>query len=299
MRNRIILFSTALIVLLILSACANTPGKSVQIYYETQTAEAGSNTTGGEQSSSSQDRSVSLAESIDGPTVTPIVLSVVKKGSEGSMIIREESTADTSEIVYITEVPTASSSGTSGMKDEMKVYSFAPASGSTVLPGEALHLDVTLQNTGTTTWQTSYKIVDYSNNAMAVTKEYNLPNAVAPGGTVLISIYLAAPTTAGSYPENFYIQDAYGVQFGSFDYVLTVGEYSVITPIVTYTPSMTPTYYSADGITATPDSLAWMCVDRERSKLQDCKLFCETYPDTFPVCYYDGERYLTPIPDEQ
>ena len=216
------------------------------------------------------------------------------------MVVREETTEDPSEIQYITEVPTAApAASSSAMKDEMSVYSFAPASGSTVLPGEALHLDATLQNTGTTTWQTSYKIVDYSNNAMAVTKEYNLPNAVAPGGTVLISIYLAAPTTAGSYPENFYIQDAYGVQFGSFDYVLTVGDYSVITPIITYTPSMTPTYYSADGITATPDSLAWMCVDRERSKLQDCKLFCETYPDTFPVCYYDGERYLTPVPDEQ
>ena len=298
MRNKIILLSTALIVLLILSACANTPGQSVKVYYETQTAEADTNVTGGDQSS--QDRSASLAESINGPTVTPIVLSVVKKGSEGSMIVREETTEDPSEIQYITEVPTAApAASSSAMKDEMSVYSFSPASGSTVLPGEALHLDVTLQNTGTTTWQTSYKIVDYSNNAMAVTKEYNLPNAVAPGGTVLISIYLAAPTTAGSYPENFYIQDAYGVQFGSFDYVLTVGDYSVITPIITYTPSMTPTYYSADGITATPDSLAWMCVDRERSKLQDCKAFCENYPDTFPVCYYDGERYLTPVPEEQ
>ena len=297
MRNRIILFSTALIVLLLLSACANTPGQTVKIIYETQTAESSvdAETVG----QISRESNISLAESINGPTVTPIVLSVQKKGSEGSMIVREETTEDTSEIVYITEVPTASSLGTTGMKDEMEVYSFAPASGSTVLPGEALHLDVTLKNTGTTTWQTSYKIVDYSNNAMTVTKEYNLPNAVAPGGTVLISIYLAAPRTAGSYPENFYIQDAYGVQFGSFDYVLTVGEYSVITPIITYTPSMTPTYYSADGITATPDSLAWMCVDRERSKLQDCKLFCETYPDTFPVCYYDGERYLTPVPEEQ
>ena len=297
MRNKIILLAAALIVLLLLSACANTPGQTVKIIYETQTAEVSADTGSAEQTS--QERSVSLADTIDGPTVTPIILSVQKKGSEGSMIVREDTTEDTSEVQYTTAVPTASSSDSSVMKDEMEVYSFAPASGSTVLPGEALHLDVTLKNTGTTTWQTSYKIVDYSNNAMAVTKEYNLPNAVAPGGTVLISIYLAAPTTAGSYPENFYIQDAYGVQFGSFDYVLTVGDYSVITPIITYTPSMTPTYYSADGITATPDSLAWMCIDRERSKLQDCKLFCETYPDTFPVCYYDGERYLTPVPDEQ
>ena len=298
MRNKIILFSTALFVLLILSACANTPGQTVKIIYETQTAESSADTANGGQPT--QERNSGLADSISGPTVTPIVLSVQKKGSEGSMIIRDDAAEDTSEVQYITAVPTASSAESSSvMKDEMSVYSFAPASGTTVLPGEALHMDVTLKNTGTTTWQTSYKIVDYSNNAMAVTKEYNLPMAVAPGGTVLISIYLAAPTTAGSYPENFYIQDAYGVQFGSFDYIVTVGEYSAITPIITYTPSMTPTYYSAEGITATPDTLAWMCIDRERSKLQDCKLFCETYPDTFPVCYYDGERYLTPVPDEQ
>lgn len=295
MRNKTVLFLSALLVLAVLSACTNMPSQSVKYYYETQTAEY--DTVALIERQTDRQQTDSLLNNLDGPTVTPIVLSIEKKGVEGSMIIRNDNATPASEIVYSTAVPTAASGTSSVMKDEMSVYSFAPVSGTTVLPGEALHLDVMLKNTGTTTWQTSYKIVDYSNNAMAITKEYNLPNAVAPGGTVLVSIYLAAPKTVGSYPENFYIQDAYGVKFGTFDYVLTVGDYSAITPIVTYTPSMTPTYYSADGITATPDTLAWMCVDRERSKLQDCLLFCQTYPDTFPVCYYDGERYLTPVPE--
>ena len=57
-------------------------------------------------------------------------------------------------------------------------------------------------------------------------------------------------------------------------------------------------YYSADGITATPDSLAWMCIDPERSKLQDCYSFCVEYSDRdeFRYCFYDGQRYTTPVP---
>ena len=131
---------------------------------------------------------------------------------------------------------------------------------------------------------------------MAVTKEYNLPYPVAPGGTVLISVYLAAPSGQGSYPENFQIQDSYGVVFGKFDYILTVGDYSVASPIPTLTATITPTYYSPDGITATPDSLAWMCIDRERSKLQDCYSFCVEYShrEEFKNCYYDGNLYEAP-----
>ena len=86
--------------------------------------------------------------------------------------------------------------------------------------------------------------------------------------------------------------------FGNFEYVLTVGGFSSITEIPTLTATVTPTYYSAEGITATPDSLAWMCIDPERSKLQDCYQFCVEYSDReeFRYCFYDGNRYTTPIP---
>ena len=184
------------------------------------------------------------------------------------------------------------------MRDEMELVSFNPRNNSTVLPGQSLHLDITLKNTGTTTWQTSYKVTDISASPMAITKEYTLPYPVAPGGTVLISVYMAAPSPLGNYVESFQIKDSYGAVFGQFEYYLTVGDFSVITAIPTLTATITPTYYSPDGITATPDSLAWMCIDPERSKLQDCYSFCVEYShrEEFRFCYYNGDLYLTPVP---
>ena len=185
-----------------------------------------------------------------------------------------------------------------GTKDEMNVSNFNPVNGAVVLPNQALHMDVTLKNIGSTTWQTSHKVIDISSDPMTVLREYNLPYAVAPNGTVMLSIYMTSPAELGTYTANFMIQDAYGANFGEFEYTLTVGGFSSITEIPTLTATVTPTYYSAEGITATPDELRWMCIDPERSKLQDCYSFCVEYShlDAFKYCFYDGVRYTTPVP---
>ncbi len=235
------------------------------------------------------------------PTVTPIVLSIESAGQEGSLIIREVTEQQPAAPVYdyadsvSTPVPTAYSGA---MRDEMEVSFFKPVNGAVVMPNQALHMDVTLKNTGTTTWQETYKIVDISGNPLTVLREYNLPYAVAPEDTVTVSIYMTSPSELGSYTSSFMIQDAYGVKFGEFSYMLTVGSFSSITEIPTLTKTITPTYYSADGITATPDELWWMCTDPERSKLQDCYSFCAEYSDReeFRYCFYDGVRYTTPVP---
>ena len=229
-------------------------------------------------------------------TVTPVVLFVEKKG-ESALIVRDEPVigSEIGGIVYATPAPDVSYGG---LKDEMEVFGFAPVNGAVVLPNQFMHLDVTLRNTGTTTWQTTYKVIDTSANPMTVQQEYYLPYAVAPQGTVVLSIFMTAPQELSSYTESFRIQDTYGAVFGNFDYVLTVGGFSSITEIPTLTATVTPTYYSPEGITATPDSLAWMCIDPERSKLQDCYQFCVEYSDReeFKYCFYDGNRYTTPIP---
>ncbi|MBQ6342903.1 MAG: hypothetical protein IJI41_07270 [Anaerolineaceae bacterium] len=241
-----------------------------------------------------------------GPTVTPIVLGIERRGEEGVVILRTPY-AD-SEPVYsgsgTYEMPSNPSYSSSPivnnavMTDSMELVNYNPVNGAVVLPGQALHLDVTLKNSGTTTWQTNYKIIDISASPMTIQKEYSLPYAVAPGGTAIVSIYMSAPSNMGTYTETFQIQDAYGAVFGRFDYGLTVGDFSYVTAIPTLTATITPTYYSADGITATPDSLAWMCIDPERSKLQDCYSFCVEYSDRdeFRYCFYDGQRYTTPVP---
>ena len=245
-------------------------------------------------------------EPVKGPTVTPIVLGVEKRGKEGAIIERtpyienSESNFDTTVIQNSQNYEPISNPYVmpAAMTDEMELVYYNPANGSFVLPGQSFHLDMTLKNTGTTTWQTNYKIIDISANPMAIQKEANLPYAVAPGGNATLSIYMVAPSSLGNFVENFQIVDSYGVVFGSFDYILSVGDHSYITEIPTLTPSITPTYYSAEGITATPDSLAWMCIDPERSRLQDCYSFCVEYSDRdeFRYCFYDGQRYLTPVP---
>ncbi len=304
----ILLFS----LLLFLTSCKNLPGKETAVSINDTENDAvitditNQQNTDGQIISNPQTSSQAVwTEPQSGePTVTPIVLSVEKRGEAGTIIIRPDTGSndtvnDSYNLQSVSSIPTALPAvPEGGMKDAMEVAGFNPVNGATVLPSEAIHLDVTLRNSGTTTWQTNYKIVDISNIAMAVTKEYNLPYPVAPGGTALISIYLAAPAQQGNYPENFQIQDSYGNVFGRFDYILSVGDYSYVTPIATLTATITPTYYSPDGITATPDSLAWMCIDPERSKLQDCYSFCVEYSnrEEFKYCFYDGVMYQTPQP---
>ncbi len=313
--RKVCLFLLSLFILNICSSCMNLPGKErgeQEGSMGLQRTENNSETLTENLIRNPQNISFSVwEEPAAGPTVTPIILLPEKRGESENMIERPDELYDTESFTYdsqdyegdletqtqVRQAPAAVvSSG--GMKDEMQVVGFNPFSGSVVLPNQALHLDITLKNTGTTTWQTSYKIVDYSNMAMTVQHEFNLPYAVAPGGTALISVYMAAPANMGSYPANFQIQDAYGTVFGTFDYILTVGAFTSVTDIPTMTPSVTPTYDSSSGITATPDSLAWMCIDPERSKLQDCYQFCVEYShrEEFRNCYYNGERYLTPVP---
>lgn len=326
MKNNAILLITAAILItlsLIISSC-NLPKKHNSMDMKSSDMEIQDNTIQNSQSA------VSSAVSIDtdadltinrnpfewngpsqGPTVTPIVLGIEKKGEEG-IIISRDTYPDVSNNNYTPGDNSFSSGNTAPsvnpvqnynaatMSDSMEVVGFNPVSGAVVLPGQALHLDVTLKNTGTTTWQTFYKVVDISQSLLTVQKEYNLPYAVAPGGTAVLSIYMTAPSPLGNYTETFQIQDAYGAVFGKFDYYISVGDFSYITEIPTLTATITPTYYSAEGITATPDSLAWMCIDPERSKRQDCYSFCVEYSHVkdFEFCFYDGQRYTTPIPEK-
>ena len=87
-------------------------------------------------------------------TVTPVVLYIEKKG-ESALIVRDDIPAveyDAGGTVYSTPAPEYSAGG---LKDEMEVYGYAPVNGAVVLPNQFMHLDVTLRNTGTTTWQRS------------------------------------------------------------------------------------------------------------------------------------------------
>lgn len=288
MKKPILLF--CLLLLLGLSACRNLPGR-----------ESSNQVDGGEDSSEElmiinehADQSSEPVSFSSEMTVTPIILPIEKRGTTQAVYLGEADDSFEDEFFEESKQGEAETSAvpSNAMRDEMKVVSFSPYSGTTVLPGEPFHLDVMLSNTGTTVWQTSYKIINYSNISYGVTNTINLPAPVGPNDTTVISIYLTAPSNLGSYNQNFMIQDAYGVKFGYFDYEFTVGDHSLVTAIPTLTATEAGAYWSNEGYTATPDSLVWMCQDPKRSTKTDCKQFCELYVDKYPECYVNGEIYI-------
>ncbi len=86
--------------------------------------------------------------------------------------------------------------------------------GKTFAPGTAFTKTWRLKNVGTCTWSTAYAMVFDSGDKMSGPDLVNLPNAVAPGQTVDLSVNLTAPTAAASYRGYWKLQNAGGARFG-------------------------------------------------------------------------------------
>ncbi len=106
-----------------------------------------------------------------------------------------------------------------------------------------------IKNVGTCTWSTSYSLIFASGDKMGGPDSAALPNSVAPGQTVDLTINLTSPSSAGSYRGYWRFKNASGVPFG----IGTDGTKSwwvdikVTGPIATPTVSPTP-----GGPTSTP-----------------------------------------------
>ncbi|HXF86572.1 MAG TPA: NBR1-Ig-like domain-containing protein [Anaerolineales bacterium] len=81
-------------------------------------------------------------------------------------------------------------------------------------PGEYFWKTWSLQNTGTCTWDSSYKLVFWSGERMGGLDSYAFPTLIAPGETKDVSIYLKAPEAEGTYTGYWQIQSPWGVNFG-------------------------------------------------------------------------------------
>ncbi len=67
---------------------------------------------------------------------------------------------------------------------------------------QSVSVSVTMQNNGTTTWDTTnYKLGSQNpqDNTTWGLNRVNLPSSVAPGGSVTFNFTVTAPSTAGSY----------------------------------------------------------------------------------------------------
>jgi polar amino acid transport system substrate-binding protein len=98
-----------------------------------------------------------------------------------------------------------------------------------------------VQNTGTCGWDTSYRLV-YAHGSSVYSQmsgqPTNVPQAVAPGQTVDISVNLVAPPYPGVYQGIWQMEDGLGVAFGQKIYVgISVPGAPPPTPAPTQTPS--------------------------------------------------------------
>ena len=94
-----------------------------------------------------------------------------------------------------------------------------PPDGTIMKPGEIFTKTWQIKNESTCVWDKTYKVVYWDGNVMGGGYQYNLPEVVAPGGTLNLPLVLTAPLDEGEYTGKWVLQTPKGVNFG-------VGQYS-------------------------------------------------------------------------
>ena len=83
-----------------------------------------------------------------------------------------------------------------------------------VKPGETFKKTWRLKNSGSGTWNSNFKIVFISGDAMGGPASKVIGQSIAPGQTIDISVDLTAPATPKIYQGNWMLQTDGGVNFG-------------------------------------------------------------------------------------
>lgn len=132
-----------------------------------------------------------------------------------------------------------------------------------IAPGAGFVKTWALENTGTCTWSTSYKLAFLSGSQMGGAAKA-LSASVAPSQQVNISVSLTSPTTAGTYTGYWRLVDDTGTGFGGSVTVVIVVSSSLTstptgtlatstsTPVATKTPTSAAPTATSPAATATP-----------------------------------------------
>jgi len=113
-----------------------------------------------------------------------------------------------------TNAPTLASAPSDPNCIKATLISEDPPDGVLLQPGEYFWKTWTLQNTGTCTWDSSYKLLYWSGELMGGLISYPLPEPVSPDEQKNISIYLQAPATEGTFAGYWRIQTPWNSNFG-------------------------------------------------------------------------------------
>jgi hypothetical protein len=98
-----------------------------------------------------------------------------------------------------------------------------PVDGANIQAGGKFTVVVTLMNTGTTTWNTSYYIMHTDGPAMGAATKSNMPYDVPPNMSVQLTIEFTAPTETGKVKSDWMIVNPNDVGFAIFWF-----EYNII-----------------------------------------------------------------------
>lgn len=100
--------------------------------------------------------------------------------------------------------------------NQVQFVSESPLDDTVYAPGATFTKRWTFKNIGTCTWNTSYKLVFVSGDAMGGTASKTLTEAVKPGETVDLTVNLKAPSANGTYKGVWNLQSDDSVSFANF-----------------------------------------------------------------------------------
>lgn len=132
--------------------------------------------------------------------------------------------------------PTAPPAGSGNAKSCLSANFVADATipdGTIVNPGTSFIKTWSVLNSGSCTWDSTYKFVFMSGDIMGGAYVYPFPVTAAPGQTVNIPIQLYAPQNDGTYTGKWKIQSSNGTIFG-------VGQYDTPLSVQIFVGSGTP-----------------------------------------------------------
>ncbi|MDP2965829.1 MAG: NBR1-Ig-like domain-containing protein [Pelolinea sp.] len=117
--------------------------------------------------------------------------------------------------------------------------------------GEAVTKSWTFKNAGTCTWNTNYKLVFASGEAMGGPASVKFSKSVAPNDQITIQVSLKAPATTGTYSATWKLQAEDGTQFDQVTVRIKVKSQafavtSVFTNLSNVSPEHCPYTYPMD-----------------------------------------------------
>ena len=160
-----------------------------------------------------------------GSTATALVQTIQALSTQNAVLASTDTpsptdtpTSTATETPAVTSVPTQTNTPTAAPVSDCNIATLVsdvtiPAG--TVLNGGSSFVKTwKILNAGTCTWNTSYQLIYTSGTSLSSSTAVNLPNSVAPGNTVNVSVNMVAPTTLGTYLGYWEFRSDLGAVFG-------------------------------------------------------------------------------------